>query len=507
MRPRFLGHLTAATAATVSLLVLQLPAVAQSDASATKGMLKAAQMVDLAPNHWAYEAIQSLIEKYRLMGGYPDKTFRGAKPVSRYELAAVLSTLMSRLESMETRGLPATPSDAKLVDRLKDEFKVELRDLHTRLVQLEDNSKVVESALKDLKNKSGGGDKVKGWIGMTMQDDPEDRLKPHVTSGFEVKFASDIDEHTSISASIGGGKPAAASGGTPVFTRGGDKKDKGLPDGHMYLNANTRITTKLPTLGDASFRVGYFPGGALVGLGGFAHHYWDGIIGSGLSGPSGNTVRLGGDGDIGIGAKFKNGALGYGLGVNTQFVYGGASLDLPGIGDIRIVADADHNSIGNVNLEGDPTYHAAMGMNLGSDKLGVTLQGGITYSGTKITPKGAMNFITSPFGGSELCVGMTFKTDADMTTGEIIPTGYFYYPAQGWIPSFLVGAKEPETIFAANGQQGPGSLLGTKAGWTVQLGIPNPVMPDLKFELNMQSNVLMGDYDGIGYAISTGTDF
>ncbi|HEY9856752.1 MAG TPA: S-layer homology domain-containing protein [Stenomitos sp.] len=505
MRPRFLGHLTAATAATASLLALQLPAVA-ADAQATKGMLKAAQMVDLAPNHWAYSAIQSLIEKYRLMGGYPDKTFRGQKPVSRYELAAVLANLMDRLDTMETHGVPATPSDSKLVDRLKDEFKVELRDLHTRLVQLEDNSKVVESALKDLKAKAGGGDKVHGSIGVTVQDDPEDRLKPYVTSSFEVKFASDIDENTSMSASIGGGKPAVASGGTPVFTRG-DKKDKGLPDGHMYLNANTRITTKIPSLGDASFRVGYFPGGALVGLGGFAHHYWDGIIGSGLSGPSGNTVRLGGDGDIGIGAKFKSGPLGYGLGINTQFFYGGASMDLGGLGDVRIVADGDHNSIGNVNLEGDPTYHAAAALNLGSDKLGLSLQGGITYSGTKVTPKGAMNFITSPFGGSELCVGMTFKTDTDMTTGEIIPTGYFYYPAQGYIPSVLVGAKEPETIFDSKGQQGPGSLLGSKAGWTVQLGIPNPLMPNLTFELNMQSNLLMGDYDGIGYAISTSTDF
>lgn len=506
MRPRFLGHLTAAAAATASLLALQIPAVAQTDAQATKGMLKAAQMVDLAPNHWAYGAIQSLIEKYRLMGGYPDKTFRGAKPVSRYELAAVLSNLMNRLDSMETRGTPATPSDAKLVDRLKDEFKVELRDLHTRLVQLEDSSKGVESALKDLKSKAGGGDKVHGWIGVTVQDDPEDRLKPHVTSGFEVKFSSTIDENTSISASIGGGKPAAASGGTPVFTRGGDQKDKGLPDGVMNLNANTRITTKLPTLGDASFRVGFFPGGSLVSLGGFAHHYGDGIIGSGLSGPSGNTVRMWND-DIGVGAKFKTGPLGYGLGVNTQFVYGGLSMDLGSLGDIRLVADGDHNSIGNVNLEGDPTYHAAASLNLGSDKLGVSLQGGMTYSGTKITPKAAMNFITSPFGGSELCLGMTFKTDNDMTTGEIIPTGYFFYPSQGWIPSVLVGAKEPETIFAAGGQQGPGSLLGTKAGWTVQLGIPNPLMPELKFELNMQSNLLMGNYDGLGYAISTSTDF
>lgn len=507
MRPRYLGHLIAATAATASLLVLQFPAAAQSDAQATKGMLKAAQLVDLAPNHWAYTAIQALIEKYRLMGGYPDKTFRGQKPVSRYELAAVLATLMDRLDSKETRGLPATPADAKLVDRLKDEFKVELRDLHTRLVQLEGASKGVESALKDLKSAAGGGDKVKGSIGVTLQDDPEDRLKPHVTSSFEVKFASDIDENTSISASIGGGQPAAASGGTPVFTRGGDKKDKGLPEGHMDLNPNARITTKIPSLGDASFRVGYFPGGAIVGLGGFAHHYWDGIIGSGLSGPSGNTVRLGGDGDIGVGAKFKSGPLGYGLGINTQFFYGGMSLDLGGLGDVRIVADGDHNSIGNVNLEGDPTYHAAASVNLGSDKLGLSLQGGMTYSGTKITPKAGMNFITSPFGGTELCLGMTFKTDSDMTTGEIIPTGYFYYPSQGWIPSVLVGAKEPETIFSKNNQQGPGSLLGTKAGWTVQLGIPNPLMPNLTAELNMQSNLLMGDYDGIGYAISTSTDF
>ncbi|MNY77683.1 hypothetical protein D3C86_2176670 [compost metagenome] len=50
-------------------------------------------------------------------------------------------------------------------------------------------------------------------------------------------------------------------------------------------------------------------------------------------------------------------------------------------------------------------------------------------------------------------------------------------------------------------------MQGTKAGWTLQLGIPNPFLPAFTFEMNMQSNVLAGDYDGFGYALTTSTDF
>ena len=111
--------------------------------------------------------------------------------------------------------------------------------------------------------------------------------------------------------------------------------------------------------------------------------------------------------------------------------------------------------------------------------------------------------------GIELCFGGAYRTDPDFKVQEIVPTGYAFFPSRDWIPSILVGFKEPQTIAnSGRGGTGPGSLLGTKAGWTLQMGLANPILPNLTFEVNQQSNVLFGEiYDAIGYALSTSADF
>lgn len=500
MRPRFLGSLCAAA----SLIAVAAPAIA---AEAPKPALKAAQMVDLAPNHWAYGAIQSLVEKYRIMSGFPDKSFRGQKPVSRYELAAALATIMDRFASLDNQNNPATPQDQHMVDRLKDEFKVELTDLNNRLVAIENNDKTVTAAIADLKAKSTAGDKVHGNIGVTYEDDPTDNIKPYVVTNFEVRFGSNIDPNTSYSASIVGGNKGNDSGGQPVFARG-DAKDKGLPNGNMQLNSNAVIQTLVPSVGNATFKVGQFGGGGIVSLGGFAHHYGDGIIGSGLFGPGGNAVHLGGD--VGIGGKLKTGGLGFGGGVNTKYAYGGLGVDLAKMGDVNFMADVVHNDFDFTGQSGDFNSDYGASLNLGSDKLGLSIQGGMALAGNKVTPKAGINFVTN-IAGNEICLGGAYKTDPDGTTIEVIPTGYVFRPAQGWIPSLLIGAKEPETI-QGKGVSGftSGSLLGTKAGMTVQVGVPNPLMPNLTLEWDLQQPVINfqgGTYDGMAIAITTSTDF
>ncbi|HEY9900047.1 MAG TPA: S-layer homology domain-containing protein [Pantanalinema sp.] len=498
MRSRYLGHWIALAAAGAAVLA---PSAAWAQAP-----VKAAQLIDLAPNHWAYGAIQSLVDKYRVMGGYPDMTFRGQKAVSRYELAAVLGAVMNRFDSLEGRGIPATPSDTKLVERLKDEFRVELLDLHKRLVAVEQKTTALEGAVRDLKNNAGGSGKVSGNVGVTIQDDPQDRLKPYAVTSFEAAFGGDIDETTSYKASIGGGNAAKSSGGVPLFTRG-DKSDQGKPEGAIELNGNVAITTKHPKLGISSFRVGQFAPGAMIGLGGFAHHYNDGIIGSGLRAPSGNLTNTGDSSEIGVGAKSKFGSLGVGGVINTRFLFAGLSYDLGNFGDIRLIGDMEHNSVGDVTFATDPNYNGALALNLGSDKLGLSLQGGLKMVGTKFQPRMGVNGIISSFWDSEICAGFTYDTDLDGTVQELTPTGYIFLPSQGWRPSILFGAKEPQTLSTKSGSTGPGSVRGTKAGWTLQFGIPNPLLPAFTFEMNMQSNLLAGDYDGFGYAITTSTDF
>jgi uncharacterized protein with NRDE domain len=49
------------------------------------------QLSDVKPTDWAFTALQSLVERYGCIAGYPDSTFRGRQATSRYEFAAGLN--------------------------------------------------------------------------------------------------------------------------------------------------------------------------------------------------------------------------------------------------------------------------------------------------------------------------------------------------------------------------------------------------------------------------------
>src|SRR5687767_2330298 len=67
------------------------------------------EMRDLSSNHWAYKAIESLVERYGVMAGFPDKTFKGTKNLTRYEMAAALYKVMTKVEELiATANRPGT---------------------------------------------------------------------------------------------------------------------------------------------------------------------------------------------------------------------------------------------------------------------------------------------------------------------------------------------------------------------------------------------------------------
>ncbi len=110
----------------------------------------AAEVTDVTSEHWAYPALKSLVEKYQILGVFPDGTFRGAKYITRYEAAAALHKIMARVEDMVVAagagdsGSEATPSampgrstvspdDLRTIARLQQEFKDELAAMSGRL--------------------------------------------------------------------------------------------------------------------------------------------------------------------------------------------------------------------------------------------------------------------------------------------------------------------------------------------------------------------------------------
>jgi Carbohydrate-selective porin, OprB family/S-layer homology domain len=98
------------------------------------------QLSDVQPTDWAFQALQSLVERYGCIAGYPDGTFRGNRAATRYELAAALNACLDQISDRF-----ATKEDLAAVQALQEEFKAELATLKGRVDGLEARTKTLEA--------------------------------------------------------------------------------------------------------------------------------------------------------------------------------------------------------------------------------------------------------------------------------------------------------------------------------------------------------------------------
>ncbi|AFZ48184.1 cyanobacterial porin [Cyanobacterium stanieri PCC 7202] len=94
------------------------------------------QLSDVSPTDWAYEALRNLVERYGCIVGYPDRTFRGNRALSRYEFAAGLNSCLQAIERLGGPG-GITEEDLIVLRRLIAEFESELAALGARVDNLE----------------------------------------------------------------------------------------------------------------------------------------------------------------------------------------------------------------------------------------------------------------------------------------------------------------------------------------------------------------------------------
>ncbi|MCS6814117.1 MAG: iron uptake porin [Cyanobacteria bacterium] len=105
------------------------------------------QLSDVQPTDWAFQALQSLVERYGCIVGYPDGTYRGNRPLSRYEFAAGLNACMDKVVELIAQGTAnlATRDDLATLQRLQEEFKTELATLRGRVDALETRTATLEA--------------------------------------------------------------------------------------------------------------------------------------------------------------------------------------------------------------------------------------------------------------------------------------------------------------------------------------------------------------------------
>ncbi len=102
------------------------------------------ELRDIQPNDWAYEALKSLVERYGCIVGYPDRTFRGNRALSRWEFAAGLNACVNTIERLLQENVTVLRMDLDKLKRLTAEFSQELAALGVRVDNLEQRTAFLE---------------------------------------------------------------------------------------------------------------------------------------------------------------------------------------------------------------------------------------------------------------------------------------------------------------------------------------------------------------------------
>lgn len=105
------------------------------------------QLSDVQPKDWAFGALQSLVERYGCIAGYPNGTFRGNRALTRYEFAAGLNACLDKVNELIAGGTTdsLTKQDLATLQKLQEDFSAELATLRGRVDAVEARTAELEA--------------------------------------------------------------------------------------------------------------------------------------------------------------------------------------------------------------------------------------------------------------------------------------------------------------------------------------------------------------------------
>ncbi|OKH55841.1 hypothetical protein NIES2101_02720 [Calothrix sp. HK-06] len=104
------------------------------------------QFSDVQPTDWAFQALQSLVERYGCVAGYPGGTFRGNRAMTRFEFAAGVNACLDRVNELIATATAdlIKKEDLSALQRLQEEFADELATLRGRVDELDARTTTLE---------------------------------------------------------------------------------------------------------------------------------------------------------------------------------------------------------------------------------------------------------------------------------------------------------------------------------------------------------------------------
>ncbi|MEH1972452.1 MAG: iron uptake porin [Nostoc sp.] len=118
------------------------------DDNAAMGQVNSvSELSDIKPTDWAFQALQSLVERYGAIAGYSNQTFQGNRAMTRYEFAAGLNAALARINELVSAGTSdlLRKEDLEILQKLQNQFAPELAQLRGKVDSLETRTAVLQA--------------------------------------------------------------------------------------------------------------------------------------------------------------------------------------------------------------------------------------------------------------------------------------------------------------------------------------------------------------------------
>jgi hypothetical protein len=116
---------------------------AAADSTTSADLAQGGPLSDVPANSWAYDAVNQLV-KDGLIIGYPDGTFKGNRPMTRYEAAVLTYRAVDKIEAQIAAGKGVSQADLDAVRKLLAAFGNELKAAETHIDALQQQQNALQ---------------------------------------------------------------------------------------------------------------------------------------------------------------------------------------------------------------------------------------------------------------------------------------------------------------------------------------------------------------------------